>query len=136
MTVYDFIILAQQGDGAAAAAGGAFSSLVQLALSILAIAGLWQVFVKMGEAGWKAIIPIYNIYVIIENVGRPAWWIILLFVPFANIVILFLLFKDLAEGFGHGIGFTLGLFFLGFIFLPILGFGDSQWQGGKKKKMA
>ena len=45
---------------------------------MLSIAGLWMMFEKAGEAGWKAIIPIWNTLVILKIVGRAWWWIILL----------------------------------------------------------
>jgi len=34
----------------------------------------------------------------------------------------------LAESFGKGAGFGIGLWLLGMIFIPILGFGDAQYQ--------
>lgn len=37
--------------------------------------------------------------------------------------------NDLAKSFGKGIGFTLGLIFLSFIFIPLLGFGDARYEG-------
>ena len=36
---------------------------------------------------------------------------------------------DISKSFGHDIGFTLGLILLGGIFIPILSWGDSQYQG-------
>ncbi len=36
---------------------------------------------------------------------------------------------DISKSFGHGIGFTLGLILFGGIFIPILAWGDSQYQG-------
>jgi hypothetical protein len=46
-----------------------------------------------------------------------------------NIVILIILSNDLAKSFGKGVGFTIGLILLGFIFSPILGFGSAQYVG-------
>jgi uncharacterized membrane protein YjgN (DUF898 family) len=36
---------------------------------------------------------------------------------------------DLARSFGKGMGFTLGLLALPFVFWPILGFGDAEYRG-------
>jgi len=33
-----------------------------------------------------------------------------------------------AKNFGKGVGFALGLIFLGFIFFPILAWGSAQYQ--------
>lgn len=103
-------------------------SLVYLAILVGIIAGVWKVFAKAGQPGWGAIVPIYNIYLITQIAGRPWWWLLLTFIPFVNIVILVMLMIDVAKKFGKGVGFGLGLAFLGFIFFPILGFGDATYQ--------
>ena len=46
-----------------------------------------------------------------------------------NFIILIILIIDLAKSFGKGVGFGIGLFLLGVIFFPILGFGSAQYQG-------
>ncbi len=109
--------------------GGALIGIVWLAIVILAIAGLWKTFVKSGKPGWGAIIPIYNIILMLEIAGRPLWWIILLLIPIVNFVVAIIVSIDIARNFGKGAGFGLGLAILGFIFYPILGFGDAQFQG-------
>ena len=103
--------------------------LIELALLVVIVAGFWKVFVKAGQPGWAAIIPIYNCYILLKIVGRPAWWLILLFIPLVNFVIAILLAIDLAKSFGKSTGFAIGLLLLGFIFYPILGFGDATYQG-------
>ena len=50
-------------------------------------------------------------------------------IPFVNIIVGIVLCIDMAKSFGKGIGFGIGLVFLGIIFLPILGFGSAQYQG-------
>ena len=103
--------------------------IIWLAVMILIIAACWKVFTKAGQPGWAAIIPIYNIYVWCKIVGRPGWWVILMIIPFVNFVVAIILSIDLAKSFGKGVGFGLGLAFLGVIFWPILGFGSAQYQG-------
>ena len=103
--------------------------LVYLAfIALLAVAG-WKVYAKAGQPGWAALIPIYNIVVYLKIVGRPLWWIILCVIPFVNFVVAIILVNDLSKKFGKGLGFTLGLLFLSPIFYPVLGFGDSKYQG-------
>ena len=104
-------------------------SLLQLAIIIVVIAGIWQVFTKAGKPGWACLIPIYNIVVLLQIVEKPIWWIILMFIPLVNLVIAFLLQMAMAEKFGKGIGVAVGLFFLPFIFYPWLGFGDASYRG-------
>jgi hypothetical protein len=60
----------------------------------------------------------------------------LFFIPIANFVIAILTYLALAEKFGKGGGFAMGLVFLGFIFFPILGFGDAQYRGAVAKVAA
>lgn len=100
-----------------------------VALFVFVIVAKWKIYEKAGQAGWAAIIPFYNFFILLKIVGKPDWWILLLFVPIVNIVIGIYVIHLLSKSFGHDIGFTLGLIFLGFIFYPILGFGDSKYLG-------
>ena len=103
--------------------------LLMLAMVVFVLASVWRVFTKAGKPGWASLIPIYNMVVMLEIVGRPIWWILLMFIPFVNMIVGFVLMMDMAKSFGKGAGFGLGLFFLGFIFYPLLGFGDAQYEG-------
>ena len=93
------------------------------------IAGFWKMFVKAGQPGWAAIIPIYNSYIMCKIAGRPGWWVILLLIPYLNLIFWIIILLDLAKSFGKGIGFAVGMILLSFIFIPILGFGDAEYQG-------
>ena len=110
-------------------AGGGLIIIVYLALIVLVIAGMWKAFVKAGRQGWEAIIPFYNAYVMCLIAGRPGWWFILFLVPIVSIVVAIIVSLDIATKFGKGAGFGIGLALLGFIFWPILGFGDAEYQG-------
>lgn len=90
---------------------------------------MWKIFVKAGKPGWAAIIPFYNIYVELEILGQPWWFLLLMFVPLANIVILIIIYFGLAKVFGKSMGFGFGLIFLSFVFIPILAFGDARYEG-------
>lgn len=93
----------------------------------LMIVSSWFIFQKAGKPGWASLIPIYNVVVMLEIIGRPTWWVLLMFVPFVNVIVgLMMLFK-LVKVFGKGFGFGLGSLFLPFIFLPILAFGKSVY---------
>lgn len=107
---------------------GAIVSLVYLVMIVAAIAGMWKVFEKAGQPGWAAIVPIYNLFVLLQIVNKPTWWIVLLLLPLINIVILIIVTIALAEKFGKGGGFAVGMVFLPFVFYPMLGFGDERFQ--------
>jgi hypothetical protein len=100
-------------------------SIIQLAIIVAALAGLWKTFEKMGKPGGAGIVPFYNLFIIVQVIGKPVWWIILALIPFVNIVVM----VPLAERFGKSAGFGVGLALLGFIFFPILGFGDAKFAG-------
>jgi hypothetical protein len=93
------------------------------------IASWWKVFEKAGKPGWAAIIPIYNAIVILQIAGRPVWWFLLYLIPLVNIVVAIIVMIDFAKSFGKGVGFAIGLILLGFIFIPVLAWGDAQYQG-------
>ena len=108
---------------------GFFGTILYLALIAFFIYCLWRIFVKAGKPGWAAIVPIYNVLVELEIVGRPWWWLLLLLVPLVNVVIGIMVLLDLAKVFGKGTGFGIGLILLSFIFIPILAFGDARYLG-------
>jgi hypothetical protein len=103
--------------------------LLYMAIIVFYIFCMWKIFVKAGKPGWAAIIPIYNVLVELEILGRPWWFLLLFFVPLVNIVIGIMILFDMAKVFGKGTGFGFGLLFLSFIFIPILAFGDAKYVG-------
>ena len=117
------------GAGAGLAAFMCVYWIAMILLAVLYIAGMWKVYTKAGKPGWAAIIPIYNLVVLMEVAGRPGWWVLLLLIPVVNIVVLAMVSIDVAASFGKGTGFGIGLWILGFIFYLILGFGDAQYVG-------
>jgi len=120
----------------------------------------WRIYTKAGQPGWASIVPIYNLFVMMDIIRKPRSWAVIVLVlgvagsiltamqPAAgseqepNLVISVIQFavslvsiyfsvrivRELARVFGHGVGFTLGLLFLPFIFSPILAFGGSHYQ--------
>ena len=111
--------------------------LFGVALVVVVVAGLWKKFEKAGQPGWTAVIPIYNIYILLKVAGRPGWWLILLFIPFVNIVINIIVAIDIAKAFGQSavFGFFLNFLFGGIGFV-ILGFGNYQYLGPQTQAFA
>lgn len=135
------------------------TSIISVIVYILCVIAWWKIFNKAGQAGWKAIIPFLNLYVLYKITWNlKMFWIMLatgvigvilagmgtaMLMPIAAIIgsiltIVSFIFSivmnfKLAAAFGHGIGFGIGLMFLGPIFLMILGFGSDQY---KEQKMA
>ncbi|MCR5624293.1 MAG: DUF5684 domain-containing protein [Lachnospiraceae bacterium] len=126
------------------------ASTISLAISILYIIAEWKILSKAGEPGWKALIPIYNIYMQykISWKGSVFWGILGLIVlegiltgiggiglalsgiiGIALFIISIMSLYYLSKSFGHGVGFTLGLLLLSPIFILILGLGSSRYVG-------
>ncbi len=102
--------------------------LIYLAVIVLCVAGGWKMFEKANQPGWGILIPIYNIILMLNVAGKPVWWIILMFIPVANVIVGILVSVAIARNFRKGAGFAIGLIFLPVIFIPILGFGDAEYD--------
>ena len=121
---------------------------------VLLVIAEWKIFTKAGEAGWKSLIPIYSTYITykISGISFLKWFVLPIvgggfiislitsLVPalqqIGNIAILIISIavsikacSALADAFGKGTGFKIGLFFLPNIFTLILGFGTAEYIG-------
>lgn len=97
-------------------------SIITILIGIIGIVSQWIIYKKAGKGGWESIIPIYNQIVLLQIVGLPIWYIVLLFVPIANIYAMFKMYIELAHKFGKSTGFGVATVFFNFICLPILAF--------------
>ncbi len=109
---------------------------VAIVVAVLQIIAMWKIFTKAGEAGWKSIIPIYNLIVLYRISGLNPLLILLYLlvaVPVVggilSIVLSILLAYKLSKSFDHGIGMTIVLLLLGPIGYLVIGFGSSQYVG-------
>ena len=129
-------------EGAVAAVLGLFTGvflLIMLPLLIFYVICLWKVFEKAGVEGWKAIVPVYNGWVLAEIAGKPGWWgivglagVIPILGWIASIVALVLyviIAIELSKKFGKDSVFSLLLIFLSVIGFAILAFGDAKYNG-------
>jgi hypothetical protein len=105
---------------------GGVCGLLGFAIAILSLIGTWKVFEKAGHPGWMLFIPFLNILAWLRIAGRPWWWIFLLMlIPIIPAVIVSI---DIAKSFGKDTAYGIGLAFLPFVFYPMLGFGDAEYQ--------
>ena len=118
---------------------------------VLQVIAYWKIFTKAGQPGWKSIIPIYNQYTqfrISWKIPYMYWvWLVCMVAgvilgsingwiayvggaaSLAATIIGVIATVKLSKAYGHGVGFAIGLIFLGPIFMMILGFGSSQYLG-------
>ena len=100
--------------------------IISIIIGVIGIVSLWKIFKKAGKPGWAALIPFYNYYVMCEIAEKQWWHVLLLFVPIAQIYSLFVVYDGVSKKFGKSTGFSVGMLFLPYIFLPILAFSDAQ----------
>lgn len=141
---------------------GLIGLCISLGFLIFIIISCGKIFTKMGEKWWKIFIPIYNAYIVFKRVwstnmfivtfvlgclysiaiigislagdSTPMWITIMgSAVGIVTSIIGIILQYKISVAFGHGIGWTLGLIFLSFIFIPMLAFGHSTYVGNHGK---
>ncbi len=76
----------------------------------------YRFFEKSGQKGLIGFIPIYNYYIHILLIGRPKWWIFLLFVPVVNFFVGLTMHLDIMKSFGK---YTYLDQVLGVVFAPL-----------------
>jgi hypothetical protein len=101
--------------------------LLAVVVYLLWTAPWCPVFAKAGKRWWVALLPVLNLLVIMRIAGRPPWWVLLLLVPLLGIAVWTVVCLDVAERFGHGVAYTIGLVFLPFFFALWLGLGPDAY---------
>ncbi len=97
-------------------------------ICLIIVVSMWKLFTKANKAGWKALIPFYNIYILIEIVSLPGSYLLLSLIPIVNIYAIFKILIGLAHKFGHSTGYGIAMVFLSPILLPMLAFGSSIYE--------
>ena len=105
-------------DSSGSSGGGAGLLLALFLVAwLLTALPLWFIFKKAGKAGWAALIPIYNIVVLLEIVGRPVWWLVLLIIPFMLVGAILSYFYERNRSIYVNIGIHFIFNFLSFMLL-------------------
>ena len=131
---------------------------------VLTMIARWKVFTKANISGWKSLIPFYSDYCTYRIAWNKSmfwvWFVALIVSSYCSggsdsgsglvstlisilsflseavcFVVHVLVNIKLSQRFGHGIGFGLGLIFLGPIFTLILGLGDSKYLGNPEENI-
>ena len=109
----------------------AYSGLyaVSALVALIGVVGMWKLFLKAGQPGWAAIVPIYNVIVLLRVINRPWWWLLLLLIPIVDIVFFIIMDIDLGKSFGKGGGWSFFfLVILSIIGILMLAFGKSEYK--------
>ena len=95
--------------------------------------GMYGMFKKAGIEPWKALIPFYNTWCMIDKMELPKWWFFVQFIPIAGTFITIWITIKFTEHFGRfGLGHHAAAVFLPFIYFPYLGFSANERYAGKK----
>lgn len=96
----------------------------------LFVASVWGMFTKSGRAGWTAIIPIYNWYVVVKIAGFHGAATILYFIPLVNVVFGWIVGWNIGKQYGKSTVFRIfGLILFQLIGFFILSYGSDRYQG-------
>jgi hypothetical protein len=116
----------------AALFGVFFGLLAAAVVYVISSLCLSRIFKKAGVETWKAWVPIYNSWVVLELGGQQGFWAVLTLIPLVNIVAVIFMFIAM-----YHIGLNLGkpgAFILLAIFFPLvwliwLALDNSTWKG-------
>lgn len=72
-----------------------------LLVQVIHFLGTWKLYKIAGRKPWKAAIPIYNAVVLMKIINRPAWWVILLFIPIINLLMFPVIWVETVRSFGR-----------------------------------
>jgi signal peptidase I len=91
------------------------------------IASLCVIFKQQNRLWWEALIPAWNLWILIKITNKSWWWILLLCIPFINFFVLMLLFVELSVGFKrNAVWEYFAAAVLPFIYFPVLVFGNKE----------
>ena len=120
--------------------------LLAIIICIFTVIGQWKMFQKAGEKGWKALIPVYNVYTLCQLTGVNPWWLVIVFVAgvlsdlfpllsmigsLASLYFSVLLAISTARSYQKEDAYAIGLLFFPPVFYMILGFGKNEYLGKK-----
>ena len=88
----------------------------------------WMIFSKAGEAGWKVLVPFFNLFVLTKVLNKPVWWIVIYLLPLVGYILISI---QVSQLFSKKILYAVGLIFIPFVFYPMLGLGKSQISGAQ-----
>lgn len=116
------------GLGILAGLGVAFFIFMMVAIVFYIIVN-WKIFTKAGKPGWAALVPVYNVYVMLQIADLGAIYLLLLCLPFINLYAIYKMYVGLARNFGKSDGFGIAMIFFSPILLPVLAFGNATYNG-------
>lgn len=100
---------------------------------------LGRIFKKAGIEAWIAWVPFYNTWKMLELGGQQGFWAVLAIIPFVgyvSAVFLYIAMYHIGLKFGKSGSWVVLAIFLPVIWMAILAFDSSKWQGKKMPRKA
>ena len=99
-----------------------------LVLQVIHFLGTWKLYIKAGYKAWEALVPIYNAYILTKIINRHWGWVILLFLPVIQVIMLPIIWVETIRSFGKNSNLDtfLVIVTLGFYIYYINYFEDVQ----------
>jgi hypothetical protein len=102
--------------------------VVSLVATLIQVAGMWKTFSKAGERGWGAIVPIYNVYLMVKAAEKPWYWMLLFFIPPINVILYLYVQWEVGDRFGFGVPGKLVFTVLAPVSYVATGFGSYTYN--------
>lgn len=102
--------------------------VVSTVCAVLSIIGMWLLFKKAHKAGWRSLVPILNIYTLVQIGDTTGLKALLFLIPAVNVIYYVLFCFRLARSFGKGLLFGVGLMVFPPFFMLILGLGSARYR--------
>jgi len=123
------------GNSAAVLAAVFVDILIVAGLYVWTAASLQALFRKAGEQGWKGWVPVLNTITILQLGGYSGWWLLLVLVPVAGPIAVYVLYVMAAHRINRAFGFGGGMTVLAALLAPVwssvLGWGSARWIGAE-----
>lgn len=72
-----------------------------LVLQVIHFLGTWKLYKRAGRKAWEAAVPVYNAIILMKIINRPKWWVILMFIPIVNLIIIPVIWVETIRSFGR-----------------------------------
>ncbi|WP_348812454.1 signal peptidase I [Flavobacterium maritimum] len=76
----------------------------------------WKFYKKAGRKPVESFIPIYNLIILMKIINRPVWWVLLLFIPIVNLLLIPVVWIEIIRSFGKNSRLDTALVLLSFGF--------------------
>ena len=107
-----------------------------LAVQVVHFLGTWKLYEKAGRKPWEAAVPVYNAIVLMQIIGWPRWWTILLFVPIVNLIMFPVVWVLTLKAFGKKstTDTIIGIVTLGLYIYALNYSGDAKYNPEEEEK--